>query len=126
MFYQATGVTELPELDFSNCTATLTNLFYGCTSLKTMTLKIKETIAFANTCFTNCTALENIGFNGKLGASLDIHWSTKLSYDSASSIFDCLGGTDSATLTLPKSHDDGRYDSLIADKMPPNWAVSWL
>jgi hypothetical protein len=90
---------------------------------------VRKLIVDEDTVFTGwfayCKALEEIRFEGVIGKSLDIHWTTKLSYDSVANIFGHLGGTTSATLTLPTSHNDGRYTSLIAD-MPSNWAVSWL
>lgn len=94
------------------------------TSIEKIILKDDGSQKFTTT-FSSCSKIEEIRFEGVIGKSLDIHYSTKLSYDSASSIFECLGGTASATLTLPQSHNDGRYASLIAD-MPSNWAVSWL
>ena len=100
--------------------------FFSCIKLVTIPkLIVNENTTFL-TAFSYCYELEEVRFEGTIGNSLDLHWSTKLSYDSVANIFGHLGGTASATLTLPKSHDDGRYNSLIANKMPPNWAVSWM
>ena len=111
------------DIDFSNATGTYA--FNDAANL----INIRKLIVNKNVAYTGwfayCSALEEIRFEGKIGKSLDIHYSTKLSYDSVANIFECLGGTDSATLTLPTSHNDGRYASLIAD-IPSNWAVSWL
>ena len=100
--------------------------FNSCIKLVTIPkLIVNENTTFL-TAFAYCYELEEVRFEGTIVNSLDLHWSTKLSYDSVANIFGHLGGTASATLTLPKSHDDGRYNSLIANKMPPNWAVSWM
>lgn len=111
-------------LDFSACTGTY--LFTNMPNLKRIPKIIVNPNITYTGWFSSSPNIEEIRFDGTIGKSLDIHWATKLSYDSVENIFGHLGDTASATLTLPKSHDDGRYDSLIADKMPPNWAVSWL
>lgn len=124
--FQNSKFTRIGEINCSSFTATgTTALFSGCTALKVIDkIVIKENIALASW-FNSCSALEEIRFEGIIGKSLDLHWSTKLSYASVANIFGHLGGTASATLTLPKSHNDGRYGSLISG-MPSNWAVSWL
>jgi hypothetical protein len=109
----------------ATATSDVTHLFNWGQSIKNIPLlRVSANNIYTNW-FNYCISLEEICFEGTIGKSLDIHWSTKLSYDSVANIFGHLGGTASATLTLPVSHNDGRYDSLIAD-MPSNWAVSWL
>jgi hypothetical protein len=131
--------TNLKEIDFSAETGInmraidgLEEWFLGCRKLETIKgLNVHEGTIFntsnSNGAFNICDALVNLTFaNGSvIGKSLDIHWSIKLSMESVQNIFSCLGGTTASTLTLPASHNDGRYDSLIASK-PSNWTVSFL
>lgn len=126
LFYQATGITELPVLDFSNTIQECTYLFYQCTALETLGLVMAESTAFNANCFTSCTALKNLTVEGTIGNNLDIHWSTNLTVASVESIINALGGTASRTLTLPSAMSSNpEYTSVIATK-PSNWTVSYL
>lgn len=77
-------------------------------------------------------ALEEIRFEGVIGKSLDIHWSTKLSMMSLSSIVGCLSKTVSGqTITLPTTaratYDNatisGSWDNLV--KQYTNWTFAY-
>lgn len=122
--FRLSAFTRLPKLDFSKA-GSMYFTFRDCANLQTIDeIKVASTNTYNNT-FYGCTSLVEVRFNGTIGSSVSLQWSTNLSYESVDNIFKCLGGTASATLSLPTSHNDGRYDTLIANK-PSNWAVSWL
>lgn len=123
MFRNANITNTKVTLDLTEGVGTY--LFHTAEKLTTIPkIIVNENIQFTGW-LVYCRKLVTILFEGIIASSLDIHWSINLSYESVESIFNCLGGTASATLTLPTSHNDGRYDNLIAN-MPSNWAVAWL
>ena len=84
--------------------------YYASKMVNIRKLVVNENMTFNGT-FTGCIALEEIRFEGAIGKSLDIHWSTKLSAESYESILDCLSTTSSGqTLTLPTTAED-TYDA---------------
>lgn len=148
-------LTEVMDLDMSNCTeadrifasslftrigvvnlSRTTNvnyIFNNCKELITidkLIVKDDGTQVFNNP-FYNCSKLENIQFEGVVGNSINFTQSKSLSADSIDSIFSHLGGTASATLTLPSTARDiydtkngsGALDALIAAR-PSNWTIT--
>lgn len=82
--------------------------------------------------FENCTALEEIRFEGTIGKSLDIHWSTGLSMLSLASIVGALSKTVTGqTITLPTTaratYDNatisGAWDNLVSQYT--NWTFAY-
>ena len=138
MFYWATWLTRVPELDLRNVTMT-NSMFSTAISLVT----IEKLIVSANTPFDNaffdCQALENIVIEGELAyPNISFAQSAKLSKDSMKSIIDALSDKVSGNYTLTLSTDavykefphpkypgaelsDEWYD-LVATK--PNWTIS--
>ena len=109
-----------------------TYMFYSCQNLKT----VRKIIVNENNLFTgflqSCPNLEEIRFEGVIGNSLDLHWSTKLSMSSLASIVNALSKTASGqSITLPttarQTYDDatvaGRWDELVAEY--PNWSFKY-
>ena len=96
---------------------------------------VNENVIFTGW-LTTCTALEEIRFEGTIGKSLDIHWSTKLSAESYENIFKCMTVTVSGqTLTVPKStaeatynakYGSGKWASRVNGIKALGWAVSYL
>lgn len=111
----------------------------GCTSLHTIEIVRCAANSYFNSAFTNCSALQNVTFQGILGQNgLDLHWSAALSYDSLCSVLHCLSSSasgKSVTLSLaavnaafettPGAKDGARSDAwaqLAAAK--PNWNIN--
>lgn len=110
-----------------------TGTFHDCKKLHTIAkLRVNENTQFNTNPFYSCFALEEIRFEGVIGKSLDIHWSTKLSMMSLSSIVGCLSKTVSGqTITLPTTaratYDNatisGSWDNLV--KQYTNWTFAY-
>lgn len=91
--FEGASITEIGECDFSgssrlNCT----NIFTNCRILVTIDKVIPPVgqTTFSSW-FYNCLALENVVFEGTIGANgLDLHWSTLLTHDSLMSIINAL------------------------------------
>ena len=125
--------TKVP-IDISNGSGTY--VLANCRNL----VRIPKIIVNENVIFTGwlttCTALEEIRFEGVIGKSLDIHWSTKLSAESYENIFKCMTVTVSGqTLTVPKStaeatynakYGSGKWASRVNGIKALGWAVSYL
>lgn len=103
-FYGAYGA-KFTRIGVVNATSDnkLNQTFYGQTKLHTIVKIIVRddgSNAFQST-FNNCSALENVAFEGTIGNPIDIHWSTKLTHDSLMSIINHLkDGVSSLTLNL--------------------------
>ena len=129
--FEACNFTELPELDFSKA-GSLAYTFNECTALTAIAkLKVVSTQTFSGA-FGNCIALKEIRFDGTIGSSLDLHWSTKLSAESYESILSCLSTTSTGqTLTLPTTaeatydakHGSGAWAERV--KEFTNWEIKY-
>ena len=139
MFYWASLMTKVPEIDLSNienCYA----IFSSATSLVTIEeLKVSAKTNL-NNAFYNCHALENIVVEGELAYfRTNFEQSTRLSRDSITSIVNALSDTVSGDYTLTLSleavdeafriqpdgkpgSDTGAWYALDASK--PNWNIS--
>lgn len=129
--YQNTSLADTKvtlDLSYGNGT----DVFRNASKLRNIEKIIVDSgNAFSNW-FYNCTALEEISFEGVIGNSLDIHWSTKLSMGSLSSIVGALSKTVTGqTLTLPTTaratYDNatigGAWDNLVSQY--PNWSFAY-
>jgi hypothetical protein len=103
------------------------SIFHSCKNLKTIRkLIVSENTSYA-TMFSNCTALENITFEGVIGNDINFQW-CPLSRESILNIFEHLSTTASGvTVTFKKSavesaFTDAEWDELVATR--PNWTVS--
>lgn len=110
--------------------ATTTNIFNYCGVLKTIrNLIVSENTDWGGNCFAHCSALENLTITGTIGkGGLDLHWSTKLTKASITSVINALSTTTSGlTVTISKvakeaAFTDAEWADLIATK--PNWTYS--
>lgn len=97
------AITEIPELDTTNCTAAgaLDATFGQCQQLRKI---VKITIKAVYRCtslFLNCYALEEVDFSGTLGASLNMSYCSKLNKPSITSLINILStATTGLTVTL--------------------------
>lgn len=102
IFYYASKITELPDIDLSNTTqTTISSMFAHCKALKTIkSLTIPTTVKDVTGIFSNCTSLENIEISGTLMCKgINLQWSANLSHDSIMSIINAL--MDEPTVTEP-------------------------
>ena len=75
--------------------------------------------------FSYAEKLTDLTIKGTIGNTVDLHWSKNLSTESLRSIINALGGTASATLTLPSKFNTDEYADIIEGK-PSNWTISYL
>lgn len=133
LYYTFQFCSELEEIEVDLPGDYLNGTFHGCTKLHTIAkLSVKETTIFTANPFAECSALEEIRFEGTIGKSLDIHWSKKLSMTSLASIVGALSDTvTEQTLTLPTTAESnydsetytGRWKEVVASK--PNWTFAY-
>lgn len=135
-------VTVVPELVYSANTTYIGSMFSDCKRLHTIR-KITLPDGFNATmsdAFKNCTALENVVFEGVIPKKISLAQSTKLSKASITNIIDHLSTTASGqTVTFSKTAvnkafetsagaGDGstsaEWQSLIAPKS--NWTISLI
>lgn len=88
-FYGAYGA-NFTRIGVVNTTSSnsLNQTFYGQLKLHTIVkiiLRDDGSQTFPSA-FNNCSALENVEFEGTIGQNMDVHWSTKLTHDSLMSI----------------------------------------
>lgn len=112
--YQVSRLTDTKtSIDVTYGTGS--NLFYNAANMKTIRKIIVNVNNTYNNWFYGCTNLEEIRFEGTIGNSIDLHWSTKLSAESYESILSCLSTTSAGqTLTLPTTAEttyDAKYGS---------------
>lgn len=106
----------------------LNNVFNSSKNLHTigkLILKNDGSQVFNNNVFNNCTALKEIRFEGTIGKSLDLHWSTNLSAESYNSIFVAMSTTVTGqTITFPTTAQ-ATYDAKYGAGQWSMW-VSYL
>lgn len=103
VFSQARYITRLGKLDFHNASE-MYDIFGNCTRLQTIDLLIVSPQCGFTTTFSNCSALENITFDGEIGKNINFSYSPKLTHTSLMSIINHLkdynGSGTTYTLTL--------------------------
>ena len=85
MFESCTELTEIGELNTTSAT-TLRSVFYACYSLETLPTLDLTNATDTEWMFSGCRELQKVKLVGSLNCDLDIHWSTKLTAESAKSI----------------------------------------
>lgn len=103
LFYQASGITELPFLDFSNVTNKFSQNFYGCTSLQKLHFKMNKKATFDNTCFNGCSSLIDLTVEGTIGSSINLADAVSLNRAGIVSIIKALDTESTAKLTLSET-----------------------
>jgi hypothetical protein len=137
-FYNNTLLYAIGVIDCTKC-GSLTNTFMGDTNLAIIGKIITASaVTYINT-FQNCSALEEIRFDGVIGSNINFQWSTKLSKASITSIINALSTTTSGlTVTLSKTAvdvafydeaDGGRLGSETQEwktlaRSKSNWTIS--
>ena len=124
-FYTA-GFTRLPVINLTSV-ANLTRAFGSSSYLKTIDkviLKSDGSQGLRNG-FDYLGALENITFEGMIGDSLDLHWSTKLTHDSLMSIINALkSGVSGLTCTLGTENLAKLTDAEKAIATEKGWTLA--
>jgi hypothetical protein len=130
-FAYQSKITRFPELDMQKA-ARLSQCFYGCTNLKSIDkiiLSSTATQSFTNT-FYNCSALEEIRFDGFIRSNISFAQSSLLSYESLQSIIGCLydfvanGSTTTCTLTLHADAKARLTQGDIAEANAKGWSIA--
>ena len=128
--FHFSAVTTIPTLDLRNCTSPCEDTFYFCRHLHTIEkiiLPSEENQAFYST-FGECTALENITFEGVIGNGFNMQWSTLLSRASIENIIGALSTTASGRkITLSQTavnnaFTTAEWTALVNTR--PNWTVA--
>lgn len=132
--FSSSRITVIPELTLGRGVTFTSTMFSECSRLHTIrkiTLSDGFNVEF-NTTFTNCTALENIVFDGIIPKNINMQWCTKLSKASITSIINALSTTATGqTVTLSATAVNNAFDggstgdewlNLIATKN--NWTIS--
>jgi hypothetical protein len=129
-FFSYSLVTHVPELNFSKAT-TIQGMFSYADNLVTIDkLTFPENCTVTNA-FQNCTSLKNISIGGKIGKSIDFHWS-RLTRASVESIVTALSDTASGqTVTFNNAWieqmDDGSWwGGQYAKATAKGWSVSLI
>lgn len=130
-FLHYASITKFPVLDLSNATS-VSSLSYAISSANLKSIEkliVSENTIFHTTTFDGSTALENVVFEGVIAQNgLDLHWSTKLSKASITSIINALSTTTSGlTVTLSQTAVNNAFtteewNTLVATKT--NWTIS--
>ena len=106
-----------------------TNSFANCKKLKRIKKIIaSETMGFSG-CFTNCTELEEVTFEGTIAANnLNLQWSNKLSHDSIMSIINSLAdkSADTSNTTWTVTLGDTNIAKLTEDEKVIATAKGWV
>ena len=129
MFIYNTNITDTKvDIDISQ-SKTTRSLFMSCTKLVTIRKIItsKNVTSYLSD-FANCTALENIVFEGVIGCAISFSSSSKLSDASVQSIIDHLAdltGQTAQTLTFHKTVGDKLTDTQKATITAKNWTLAY-
>lgn len=114
-FYYARYITHLGILNFSKLDTSSVYMFGTCSALHTIDKIIVTENTVYSYWFEQCKELKEIRFEGVIGNSLDIHWSTKLSAESYYNIISHLSSTATGVkLTVPNNAPtvyDAKYGS---------------
>lgn len=130
--FQASRITDVGVLDVS--LGGLSYMLNGAQKLvnvEKIILKDDDSQGFQGT-FDNCKALKEIRFEGVIGKTLSIRWSTNLSADSLYDIVTHLSDSSTGqTITFPTTaestynakYGDGAWATLLSTKQ--NWSIAY-
>ena len=87
--------------------------FAWCSKLRKIAMiRVDETTEGMGSAFTSCIALESVAFEGVIGVSINLRWSTKLTRASIENIINHLSDNGSGkTLTLSKAAVDKAFET---------------
>lgn len=117
--------TKMP-IDITDCTTRL--IFDGCSNLKNIVKLIVSKITTYYRVFRVNCALENVTFEGEIGADISFGESQKLSNASIQNIIDHLAdltGQATQTLTFHKTVGEKLTDTQKATVTAKNWTLAY-
>lgn len=132
LFYSNSRITST-KVPIRVLGSSVNSIFYGCVGLREVPLFEIHSGVDLTSAFANCTSLESITFTGTIGRSIDIHWSTNLTKDSITSIFNALSSTTSglsvtfSETALIKAFGNSSSEEWIALRdSKPNWTIAYV
>ena len=125
--FRGCSATTLPSIDFTNCENLNSTYGYArnAITIGTVILRSDGTNSFTNT-FTYCDELENITFDGVIGASISFGRSPKLSIESVDNITDHLKdltGATAQTITFHPTVGNALTDTQKSNIQSKNWSA---
>lgn len=127
LFTASPGITDTKVPIYANSISAAA-MFNSNSGLKTIRLFVVEKTTTFVTCFTGCTALENLTIGGEIGQNINVSDCTKLTHQSLMSIIDHLydysteGGT--YTLTMGTTNQEKLTESEIALITQKGWTLA--
>lgn len=106
--------------------------FAWCSKLRKIAMiRVDETTQGMGSAFTSCIALESVAFEGVIGISINLQWSTKLTRASIENIINHLSDNGSGkTLTLSKAAVDEAFRGISAGDfttiVPGSSSLDWF
>lgn len=114
--FQSSKITNIPTIDMSN----VINSSYAFSSSSIQCIdKIisSENTIYESTCFNGASALTHVIFDGVIGTTLNIKWSTKLDTESIVSIIEALSPTVSdISVTLSQTAVNNMVFPITSEK----------
>lgn len=115
-FYASALIYAIGVLDCRKCSNADT-AFQNATNLTIIEMIVSASAVRYNNTFQNCSALEEIRFEGVIGSNINFQWSTKLSKASIENIIGCLSSTTSGlTVTLSKTAVTSAFGSTTSEE----------
>ena len=126
MFYYATNFTEIPHIDLSSVTSTVSSLFHTCHRLVRIekVTYTENSACYHNNAYNNCTALTDIEFDGVIAGDMNFEWSPLLSEATLQSLISHLKDLTGATKKILKFHADIEA-KLTAEQKATISALNW-
>lgn len=131
MFSSCSYLQNIPHYNFSNC-EDVSFMFYSCNVLKSVPLLNFSKVTTTYWTFNGCTSLTDLGGFKNLKVKLELHKSSKLTYQSImnviNNLYDFRGNGNTSTTQTLKLHSNG-YALLTEDdiKVANNkgWIISY-
>ena len=125
LFWNSTLTDTKVDIDIGGTAGNGSSRFNNAKNLVTIRKLIVEENAAFGSCFTGCTALENITIEGVIGKAFDISPATKLTHDSLMSIINHLkDGVSSLTLTIGSANLAKLSDAEKAIATEKGWTLA--
>ena len=115
--FQNSKITNIPTIDMSNGTES-SGYAFSSSAIKNIDKIISsENTIYESTCFNGASALTHVIFDGTIGTTLNIKWSTELDTESIVSIIEALSPTTSdLSVTLSKTAVNSMVFPITSEK----------
>lgn len=130
MFMYCTSLQTIPSFDFSNITS-CGNMFRGCSNLTTLPQLNTPNVPGMDRMFENCSSLTNVGGFAHLGKAftssqtVDLSYSSRLTYQSIMNIINNLEQPDAAGVTPTLHLATAVYNLLSAEDIAIATGKGW-